>query len=268
MYVYDAANATTRRVVSGYSEPMGWSPDGRWLLILAEYDFRRGTESLLVTPATHESPTWIVRHVDFSPATWASNGAIYYWDTRFGARHRVDPPAAWLETNPGSFREQPRLFAYEYGDVLFFYPESEREEVVRMSREGAWVLPYAEFTDGRRFLVHIPDYSGGYTAVIDHWGITRSRIRDFYGTTVSGDGSLVAGYVGEEGHYNYISSALYVGDSRGTWSTRILNVSGSQAIAPELSSVGSHIAYRSLTTHQLLIGTLDVTVNGQTVTQR
>jgi len=265
VYVYDASHpeVSPTRVSTGYGDPLAWSPDGRWLLILTERDFRRGTWSLMVTPATHESPTWIVRNLDVFPATWGSNGAIYYWERGFVTRHRVDPPAAWSSANPRPFPERPRLFVHDInGDVLFFYPESEREEIVHMNTRGTWVLLYAEFTDGRRFLVHIPDYYGGYTAVIDHWGIVRSRIVDFSGTSVNGDGSLVAGHVTDEDGHSIYHAWLHVGDSRGTWSTRITNV-GDQALSPELSSVGSFIAYSSLAAGGIHVGTLAMVYDEQ-----
>jgi hypothetical protein len=267
LYVYDAARPALRpRVVVRSDEKLigfSWSPDGRWIAAVVGDPSPKGQTAVVAVNASGGTPVVMIRGKEVRPVSWGSDGRIYCWTgTR---RHAMDPPPAWKRTVTMKLTAPPVLEVAEDLSLRLRHwaPQPGEEPILSganlKSANGTRVTLLDHLPDGSRYLVGVSRDSASSWRVIDGDGRTISDLRargiTFQPTSLSGDGRLVAGFVGHwQGERGWSDTELRIADVSGAWVEPIAAPGSGRG--PQLSRVGGLVAYSSATDGATRVGRL------------
>ncbi len=254
LYVFDAARpAAAPRVVlrsDGSILAFSWSPDGLWLAA-AIGDPRPGEETALVAvDAAGGKPIVLIRGEQIRPVAWGPDGRIYCWTGR--RRHVLDPPSAWRRAVTMTLVDPPVVeVAGDLSLRLRHWAPHPGEETILpgadlKSADGTRVTLLDLLPDGSRYLVGISRDSTAHWRIVDGDGRTVSDLRErglaFQPTSLSGDGRMVAGFIGRwEGERGWSGTELRIADADGAWVEPV--AASGAGRGPQLSRVGGLVAY-------------------------
>ena len=278
LYVYNAATPAIapQLVYQGPVTAYAWSPDGRWLVVRVSAGSAglRAFASIVVLRASGGgSAVTLASNLDVGDFVWASDGIVYCWESLGPTRRQFAPPAEWLSQNPGPFITRAVAIRLQGLDTQMptvqdkptpcrFNPDLNPPEIALAPLASASFLSMDGFPDGHRLLVKswVPDKSG-VTLVVDSEGNQLAQLGEshgtlkFTGTSVSGDGTFVAGEQTVDDGHAVQSSRLLLFDASNSWHLFIANVS--DGMDPRLARVGSYVAYTDLE-GLVHVGTLQV----------
>jgi hypothetical protein len=271
VYVFDAAkpDVPPRLVVTGPWSGLDWSPDAQWLLVSASappqpvYDRIRIEAVPLGT-----GKRWVVYFgaERFGPM-WASDGYVYAWHQSpvYGLeRYELEPPPGYIAHHPGPIapttylvwgvnqRGQSRPTAFRCR------PSPKDWAIVNWDSTGADnVFPRGSDARGTRFLVTLFGLPNrDRDQIIDAEGHVVARVGTSQAewTSLSGDGSLLAGHHEIDQGDNIGGGILYVGDAKGAWTARVATKAA--AIHPRLSREGLYVCFEDPVAGGLHVGEL------------
>lgn len=242
-------------VARGADADCTWSPDGGW--ILARTPARGRTAegaALVVVPAGGGGEIVLLDGALISDFVWAADGAIYYWDYTSPKAQRVDPPTAWSQSRPAKLSARPAL-VFEFGGgvprAALFAAQNPGPTVPIASAANfpRSVLRADGFPDGRLLVRVMSDTEGGAPTnlIVDATGRTQSRTRaawddgNFSATSVSMDGTFLAGEQAAGGDHVITDSKLFLVAADGAWHVPVTGVEW--GTDPRLSRFGSYLAY-------------------------
>ena len=286
LYLFEATKPTDqpRRILEAQILGVCWSPDGAWVgcrvrvpTVVRSGDVRLQFVAAAGGPADTRAPRARV-----GPFLWAEDGAIYYWEARRGTRARLEPPSSWKQRQPllAETRLPHLVLVTEAGHgrreraVIFTAPSAEHPaSEVRVpglappavrNLKVADSFPAAE-PDSARFLVHMQlANEGARTFSLNARGEQLARLGHveglpaFVGTSVSSDGRYVAGYRPRQGAGTFATSAMWLADAAGRWSTPVEDAT--HAVAVRLSHVAAFVAFEDplSNTDLVHVGRVDV----------
>jgi len=269
LYVWDAARpAVPPRLVLRTDheiQSVSWSPDGSWLAAAVVDTGPKRPSLVAAVAATGGTPVVMIQGRNIRPVAWGSDARVYCWTER--RRHAMDPPAGWKR--PASL---PRLkpSVVEVADDLSLrlrsWAPQEGEDLMLLgvdmkSRTGTRLVVLDLLPNQTRALVGVSRDSLSRWLVVGADGRTLTDLHakgvEFQPSSLSGDGTLVAGFIGRwERGAGWQGTALRVADAGGAW---VAPVEGAGAgMSPQISRAGSLVAYTDMRTGATCVGRITI----------
>lgn len=257
LYVYDAARPTLPPWVVLRSDErligFSWSPDGRWLAAVVGDPAPKGETAVVAVNAAGGTPVVLIRGQELRPVSWGPDGRIYCWTgTR---RHAMDPPPTWKRTVTIQLTDPPVLEVAEDLSLRLRHwaPQSGEATILSgadlKSANGTRVTLLDHLADGSRYLLGVSRDSAAYWRIVDGDGRIVTDLHErglaFQPTALSGDGRMVAGFVGRwQGARGWSGTELRIADAGGAWVAPI--AASGPGRGPQLSRAGGMVAWTTV----------------------
>jgi len=185
--------AKSKPVLDALVDEVHWSPDGTWLCcrVRVMNATKGGAVRLQFVPATGGAAEYRIVNVPIGSYVWADDGFVYLWHGQTGARLRVPPPRAWLDSKQSlPAHPLPELVMVAGGTKMrrqrptLFMPATAtrptQEQLIDSLFTMQSVQPWCRFLDPRskqlRWVVTLGKAKQSVTCSVDSTGCKRAGL--------------------------------------------------------------------------------------------